>query len=405
MRLGRPEHAWKELRHQPDPRLATGIIHTAAAWGVAPTVVAERLEREPSADVRRSLLLLIGKFPTEQLESGLRQRLAQRLWGFFRSDPDAGVHSASEWLLRRWGADAEVKRVAAELCRTPPTGASWFVNSQMQTFSAFQGPVNFIMGAPAYLKANLVPGEASQHRRHIPRSFAIATKEVTNAEYGKFLEDNPDQREQFDAEFARVSPDPDGPVCGVTWYSAVRYCRWLSAKEGIPEDQQCYPAVQSDANGGPLVELKVGYLVRRGYRLPTEAEWEYAARANTITSRSYGWTDALLGEYEWCHLQSSLEAGPARPVGRLMPNPFGMFDMLGNVQEWSTNYTDFPPQDKDGLVRDLETPGSIGGVKQCFIRGGERNEAATMIHSSLRVQATASVRSVRNGFRIARTLP
>jgi serine/threonine protein kinase/formylglycine-generating enzyme required for sulfatase activity len=406
VRLGRAERAWKELRHQPDPRLATGIIHTAAAWGVTPAVVAERLAGEKAADVRRSLLLMLGKYPVAQLDASVREQVKDCVWGLFRSDPDAGVHSACEWLLRRWGLDADMQRAMVELNRQAPKGARWFINSQGQTFSAFSEPVDFVMGAPAYQRANLLPGEANQHRRRINRSFAIATKEVTNAEYARFLKENPDVRSpKDDAEYNRASPDVDGPVCGVTWYDAVRYCRWLSAKEGIQEAQQCYAPVRRDENGDPAVDLKVGYLVRRGYRLPTEAEWEYAARADTVTSRSYGWTDALLGEYEWCHLSVSLDAGPAQAVGRLMPNPFGMFDMLGNVKEWSTNYTDFPDPDKEGIVRDMETPGAIGGLMKCVLRGGERNEVAVLIHSSLRLHGTASARHAQNGFRIARTLP
>jgi formylglycine-generating enzyme required for sulfatase activity len=406
VRLGRPEHAWKALQDQPDPRVATGIIHTAAAWGIAPAMMAEQLEREPAADVRRSLLVLLGKFPAKQLEPDLRKRTTDRVWGFFRSDPDSGVHSASEWLLRRWGADAELQEAADELSRHPPAGARWFVNSRGQTFCAIQGPVTFVMGAPAYQRGNLLPGEANQHRRRIDRSFAIATKEVTNAEYRKFLEENPDVKLPAEADFQRVSPDPEGPAVGVTWYNAVRYCRWLSAKEGIPEDQQCFRPVKVGENGEPSVELKVGYLLCRGYRLPTEAEWEYAARAGTVTPRYYGWTDSLLGEYEWCHMDLGYEAGSAQPVGRLIPNPLGLFDMLGNASEWSANYADVPLEPgKEGVVSDPEFPGVVQGQRRCVVRGGHRNEVPVLINSSARVTSTASLPYYANGFRIARTLP
>jgi serine/threonine protein kinase/formylglycine-generating enzyme required for sulfatase activity len=405
LRLGRPEHAWQELRHQPDPRVATGVIHTATAWGVAPAVVAERLEREPAADVRRSLLLLLGKFPAEQLEPDLRKRMNARAWGFFRNDPDAGVHSASEWLLRRWVADTELKRVAAELSRTPPADARWFVNGRGQTFSAIQGPVTFVMGAPAYMRATLLPLEANQHRHHINRSFAIATKEVTNAEYQEFLAANPDVKRPLERDVQQFSPDPNGPVCRVSWFDAVRYCRWLSAKEGIPEDQQCYPPVTLDRDGEPAVQLKVGYLVRRGYRLPTEGEWEYAARAGTVTPRYYGWTDSVLGEYEWCHPQWGLEPGAAQPVGRLMPNPLGLFDMLGNVSEWTTDPTR-PGVEKHGIVYDSEQPALFGATTRCVVRGQARNVIPELVSSSSRGGADAAGGDNHfYGFRVARTLP
>ena len=77
--------------------------------------------------------------------------------------------------------------------------------------------------------------------------------------------------------------------------------------------------------------LPSDYLKRTGYRLPSEAEWEYACRANTITSRYYGDADSLLGEYAWFLQVSDYRTWR---VASLKPNGFGLFDMLGNVQEW-----------------------------------------------------------------------
>ena len=75
-------------------------------------------------------------------------------------------------------------------------------------------------------------------------------------------------------------------------------------------------------------------LERKGYRLPTEAEWEYACRAGAITSRYYGDSIALLEKYEWYRANSPENA---RPVGSLLPNDLGLFDMLGNVFELCHN--------------------------------------------------------------------
>ena len=405
LRLGRPENAWKELRFQPDPRLATSIIHAAAEWGVGPAAVVERLEREPPADVRRSLLLLLGKFPAEKLDAGLRERTKKRASELFRADADAGVHSAAEWLLRRWGANDEVRRAMDELSHKPPAGVHWFINGQGQTFSAIQGPVDFMMGAPAYMKANMTPEEANLHHQRIPRSFAIATKEVTNSEYRTFLEEHPELKETRDREFDQVSPDPDGAVCGVTWYNAVRYCRWLSTKEGIPEAEQCYPPVMLDVHKEQYLDLKVGYMLRRGYRLPTEAEWEYAARAGTETWRSYGWTDDVLGDYEWCHLHLGYDVGTIQPVGRLMPNPLGMFDILGNAREWSTDNDVLRQPEKDGFINDSERPTLFEGLMRSIVRGGSHHQTPELIRSSNRVPAAANVRFYDHGFRVARTLP
>jgi formylglycine-generating enzyme required for sulfatase activity len=195
-------------------------------------------------------------------------------------------------------------------------------------------------------------------------------------------------------------------VCRVSWFDAVRYCRWLSAKEGIPEDQQCYPPVTLDRAGEPAVQLKVGYLERRGYRLPTEGEWEHACRAGTVTPRYYGWTDAVLGEYEWCHLQLGFVPGTAQPVGRLMPNPLGMFDMLGNVAEWTTDDVNKTNVERDGLVHESEQPILFSGMSRCVVRGGARNTVPGFVYSSSRNGGSAGGGGNHyNGFRIARTLP
>ena len=100
------------------------------------------------------------------------------------------------------------------------------------------------------------------------------------------------------------------------------------------------------------------------------------------------------------------EAGSAQPVGRLLPNPLGLFDMLGNAAEWSANYVDVPLQPgKDGVVSDPEFPGVAQGPRRCVTRGGHRNDVPGIISSSLRSTSTASLPYYGIGFRIARTLP
>src|SRR5207248_6294887 len=135
-------------------------------------------------------------------------------------------------------------------------------------------------------------------------------------------------------------PEPSCPIGGVDWYEAAAYCNWLSKEEGIDKDQWCYEMNPM----GQVTKLKEDYLSLTGYRLPTEAEMEYATRAGAMTSRYYGETEDLLAEYAWYNENSG---DMTWPVGRKKPNDLGLFDMQGNVWCWCQEQYRAYPDAKD----------------------------------------------------------
>src|SRR5262249_6826581 len=125
---------------------------------------------------------------------------------------------------------------------------------------------------------------------------------------------------------ADAAPGPDHPAMYKSWFEAAAYCNWLSEQEGIDRDEWCYELTRDGR-----VKLREKYLSRTGYRLPTEAEMEYAHRAGAVTTRFYGESEELLEQYGWYVPNCK---GKVWPVGCLKPNDLGLFDTHGNVWCW-----------------------------------------------------------------------
>jgi formylglycine-generating enzyme required for sulfatase activity len=234
----------------------------------------------------------------------------------------------------------------------------------------------------------------------IPRRFAIADREVTVEHFQRFLKTHTEPRFQVPPDFLnRYSPDPDGPWIGPDWYTAAQYCNWLSEQEGIPKDQWCYePAAGGYVEG---MTIPTDALRRTGYRLPTEAEWEYACRSGTITARYYGWRTDLLGQYAWYQANSRERAWSG---GSLQPNDLGLFDMLGSVDEWMNDREGAPRPWAIGRYDDNINISEILSEKRSrLLRGGSFSYEPAHVRSAVRHWFAPSLRIPYNGFRPART--
>ena len=219
--------------------------------------------------------------------------------------------------------------------------------------------------------------------------FAVATHETTVEQFSRFRKNH-----SFNREYSR---DERSPANVITWYDAVAYCNWLSQQEGIAEEQWCYTIDPQD----PMkVQMAADFMSRRGYRLPTEFEWEYACRAESRTSRPHGETKELLTRYAWYADNSGTEF--TMPVGTLRPNDFGMFDMFGNIFEWNQEF--YEPYSSN-YINTANPTQSLKVDKEMLrlLRGGSFNNQALFVRSAVRLTSPPDIRSYIFGFRASRT--
>jgi formylglycine-generating enzyme required for sulfatase activity len=194
----------------------------------------------------------------------------------------------------------------------------------------------------------------------LTKPFFIGVYEVTQEEYERVMGTNPSYYK-----------GASNPVEKISWIDATEFCRRLSAS---PEEKRA----------------------GRSYRLPTEAEWEYACRAGTTTRYSFGDDDSRLDQYAWFSTNSNYAT---HPVGEKTPNPWGIYDMLGNVWEWCFDwYGQYPQQE----VTDPVGPNE-GSLRVC--RGGAWFSDFPQCQSAFRLGLGPMNGTYLNGFRVALSSP
>lgn len=229
-------------------------------------------------------------------------------------------------------------------------------------------------------------GDEMQHTASVS-AFCIDTTLVTQGQYLSLMGVNPS---------VNSSCGLTCPVDNVTWYDAVLYCNARSKRDGL--DTIYSYATITGTNGMGVIDL-AGLAWRRGlaspgYRLPTETEWEYSTRAGTTTPYYWGIQSdtATLHYYAWSFWNSSKVS---HPVARKPPNPFGLYDAVGNVAQWVSDWHGkYPAQP----TVDYEGPAS--GFTR-VVRGGGQQGAAEL-RSAYRSIFEADAKSSNLGFRCVR---
>jgi formylglycine-generating enzyme required for sulfatase activity len=262
-------------------------------------------------------------------------------------------------------------------------------------------PGTFTMGSPDAEEGR--QGDEKPHKVTLTRPFLLGVHEVTQSEYETVMKTNPSHYQPLAGGKARV-PDRDTsryPVESVNWFEAIAFCNRLSELDGFP---LYYSLADIKGEGAAISAATVTIAGGKGYRLPTEAEWEYACRAGTTSPFWFGRENTgREANVKPVMVPGGYGAGPKwgapnRPVavGSYPANAWGLHDTHGNVAEWCWNWWDRE------TYQDSSDPAGPEKGTQRVIRGGSWMVLEGSCRSASRFWHTPGERKNYLGFRVAR---
>jgi formylglycine-generating enzyme required for sulfatase activity len=382
-KLDRPNGLEALLRNQPDPTARSFAIELSASCRLPVSWYIQRINDSTDVDIRYAAMLSLGQYDQWSAPFAMRRQLIPRLLEIYRQHPDAALRQATGWLLAEWNQNDSTTAIDEDLPNQAADGRNWYVNCEGQTYVVIPSG-DFTMGSPD----SEVDHEEDEVQRtyQIRQPIAVATNEVTVADYKRF-----DPNVYVSSKY---SPNDACPMVNVSWFDAAMYCRWLSEQDGVSEDQMCFPPVNEI---GPDMLIPTDYASRTGYRLPTEAEWEYACRAGTVTAWSFGQAAESSSGYLRVIANSDNHTWNVRSS---KPNAFGLFDMHGNACEWCAN----PLLDDRMRVNIDDTELRPVSNQPRRTRGGCFGDALSVTRSARRSAQSPVERWATTGFRPVRSM-
>lgn len=365
-----------------DPRKRMLFIHQFGDWHGSPAYFSQILNNETDLDLLSAVCVAIGKVDPNSISEDAVAEIVKSFKSLYQNHENAAIHSTAEFALKKW-------KVALPEIETGRKG--WRLTESGNVMIQME-PTTLTLGVDEETR-NL------PHTVTLSKPFEIASKEVTVAEFQMFTDslDVGDILSSWEHS-NRISPHVDCPAQQITWVEAVRYCNWLSEKEG---SEPCYRSFKSAKNESGSNECWACDFSANGYRLPTEAEWEYAGRAKSEVASTFGGDPRIALE----HVRFSHATKDATlPVGSLIPNGFGLFDVEGNVWEWC--WDKYEPLGHD----ELKDPLGPDGTEATDFSGGRVNRGGGVANRSGRpyVCGRGSYNGLRKaynvGIRVARTV-
>jgi formylglycine-generating enzyme required for sulfatase activity/tRNA A-37 threonylcarbamoyl transferase component Bud32 len=360
LELGDVPIAQSLLAATADPNPRSAFIDAFETWHGDLSTLSELLRTNDDPSFRSGLCSALARVDPATIPKEVRQTIVETLSDLYRTAPDGGTHSACDLALRRWAAP----RPQLDASSRPAAERQWFVNRVGTTM---------IGVSPGALIA------APDSVTLLTKSFFISDREVSVADFRRFLNDREDPSSEkpkgWPGHDRQASPQDDCPINNVSREEMFLFCNWVSVRDGR---RPCYHRSPLGWKWDTSAD---------GYRLPTEAEWDYAHRAGASSTFFFGEND------QWFSSYARVCAVRTAPARSYLPNRWGLFDMVGNLWEMCWDY--FADERPRGVVMDPLGPNS---GEFWVLRGGAYDSGSYDTRISNRFRTGG--RQISVGFRI-----